>query len=453
MAIIMNCVSLSQLEDEIRFDAQYYMPDNMLFEEEIQEFPTILLGNVALITDGQHGYFKLDEKSEIRQITAKCIKDGVVDKSKADHLSILTHSKNLRSSLKQNDILITTAGTIGQVGLVTDDIPPANIDQDIGRIAIHNSDVSPFFIWAFLQSKFGRFQIERAITGQIQTHLSLNKMKKLRIPLLSNHKEVEEIVSRFLASKKVAKESYVCAQQLLEAELGLDKISFQKPVGYTARFSEAMTGGRIDADYFQPQYSVARAFVQAYPGGYEPLLNCAASLRPNIDPSKAPNHLFNYIELSNINASLGIVEGFLPSLGANLPSRAKRQVKTGDVIASAVVGSVDKAAIIAEEQNGFLASTGFFHLRPKSVSPVYLLMLVRSQCVRMQFQQQSTGGILSAVPDSRLKHVIIPKLPVALQEEIDCLVTKSHSAKHTSDVLLERAKSCVAQLIEEAVKS
>ena len=28
------------------------------------------------------------------------------------------------------------------------------------------------------------------------------------------------------------------AQQLLEAELGLDKLTFQKPVGYTARFSD-----------------------------------------------------------------------------------------------------------------------------------------------------------------------------------------------------------------------
>ena len=84
---------------------------------------------------------------------------------------------------------------------------------------------------------------------------------------------------------------------------------------------------------------------------------------------------------------------------------------------------------------------------------MYLLMLVRSQCIRMQFQQQSTGGILSAVPDSRLKHVIIPKLPVALQEEINSLVTKSHSAKHTSDVLLNQAKTRVEQLIEEAAKS
>ncbi len=101
--------------------------------------------------------------------------------------SSLTHNNNLRSSLAVNDVLVTTAGAIGQIGLVTEEIPPANIDQDIGRISIHNNGVSPYFVWAFLQSKFGRFQIDRFITGQVQTHLSLRKMKKLRIPLVSNH--------------------------------------------------------------------------------------------------------------------------------------------------------------------------------------------------------------------------------------------------------------------------
>ena len=79
-------------------------------------------------------------------------------------------------------------------------------------------------------------------------------------------------------------------------------------------------------------------------------------------------------------------------------------------------------------------------------------MLVRSKCVRMQFQQQSTGGILSAVPDSRLKHVIIPKLPQSLQSEITELVKLSHSAKRQSQKLLEQAKTRVEQLIEEAVQ-
>ena len=78
-------------------------------------------------------------------------------------------------------------------------------------------------------------------------------MKKLRIPLLSNHAEVESIVENFVASKKAAKDLYKQAQQLLESELGLDKLSFQKPMGYIAWLSELELSRRADADFFNPE--------------------------------------------------------------------------------------------------------------------------------------------------------------------------------------------------------
>ncbi len=78
-------------------------------------------------------------------------------------------------------------------------------------------------------------------------------MKKLRIPLLSNHAEVESIVENFVASKKAAKDLYKQAQQLLESELGLDKLSFQKPMGYIAWLSKLELSRRADADFFNPE--------------------------------------------------------------------------------------------------------------------------------------------------------------------------------------------------------
>ena len=114
MAIISQ-INISEIEDETRLDSQYYTPENILFEKEIKSFQTVCLGAVALITDGQHGYFKLDNNSEIRQITGKCIKEGLVNKTDADRLSLLTHNNNLRSNLVVNDVLVTTAGLLGRL--------------------------------------------------------------------------------------------------------------------------------------------------------------------------------------------------------------------------------------------------------------------------------------------------------------------------------------------------
>jgi len=70
----------------------------------------------------------------------------------------------------------------------------------------------------------------------------------------------------------------------------------------------------------------------------------------------------------------------------------------------------------------------------------------------MQFQQQATGGILSAVPDGRLKYVIVPRFPQKLQDKVTDLVAQAHKSKRESDALLEQAKARVEELIEEAIE-
>ena len=69
----------------------------------------------------------------------------------------------------------------------------------------------------------------------------LSELKRCRIPAITLQikTEIDETVQRYYdCCKRVVKQAYEKAQHLLESELGLDKLSFQKPVGYTARFSE-----------------------------------------------------------------------------------------------------------------------------------------------------------------------------------------------------------------------
>ncbi len=440
----------SEIEDDIRIDAEYYHPENKLLAQELDLLHTVPLGSFAFITDGQHGYFKLDPNSEIRQITAKHIEGGLINKDDADHLSIETHIKNLRSSLCEKDILITTAGTIGRIGFVTKDIPPANIDQDLARIAIRNGSINALFLWVYLQTRFGQFQIKRFTTGQVQQHLSLAKTRKLKVPDVEWQQDIVELAESSIKKRFHAKNTYLQAQSLLESELGLDKLTFDKPVSYSSPYSACLSEGRIDADYFQPKYLQIRSLIESYPGGYDCLLSYCDVLAPNFDPRKHPKETFNYIELANIEASIGLVEGFTEDLGLNLPSRAKRMVAHGDVIASSVVGSVEKSALITDE-DGYLASTGFFHFRPKNISSEFLLVLIRSVFVRMQLQQQATGGILSAVPEQRLCHIVVPRIPKALQDEITLLVRQAHKARKESKRLLGQAKHRVEALIKEAI--
>ena len=70
----------------------------------------------------------------------------------------------------------------------------------------------------------------------------------------------------------------------------------------------------------------------------------------------------------------------------------------------------------------------------------------------MQLEREATGGILSAVGQRRLRHVVIPIIPKELQDEIAQKVGESHAAYREAETLLEKAKRCVEELIEQEAK-
>ena len=67
---------VSAIEDEFRIDAEYYRTDYIEYARELNLIDSTPLGHVAYITDGQHGYFKLDPQSDIRQMAPKLSSSG-----------------------------------------------------------------------------------------------------------------------------------------------------------------------------------------------------------------------------------------------------------------------------------------------------------------------------------------------------------------------------------------
>ncbi len=450
MAVI-NHIHISELEDEVRFDPQYYSYENMFLEEEIKAFPTIYLGSVATITDGQHGYFKLDENSEIRQVTARCIKEGLIDKTNADRLSHITHNNNLRSSLAVNDVLVTTAGTIGQIGLVTEEIPPANIDQDIGRISIHNNGISPYFVWAFLQSKFGRFQIERFTTGQVQTHLSLKKMKKLRIPLVSNHIEVEEIVKRFVESKIAVKKLYTHAKQILESELGLDKLRFDKPMGYTAWFSELEVSRRTDAHHYQPIFAQLQKHLAKFP--IKRIREISLYNRRGIQPIYVENGSYAVVNSQHLGPKHINYDGLQKTTLHDFNSSPEAHIQSNDLLIYTTGAYIGRTNVYLDDIPAFASNhVNILRLSP-DIDHAYMAIVFQSIIGQFQTQKHARGSAQAELYPADIDKFVVPLLSSNKQQEIGNLVRESLSKQRESSQLLNQAKSRVEQLIEEAIQA
>lgn len=124
-------------------------------------------------------------------------------------------------------------------------------------------------------------------------------------------------------------------------------------------------------------------------------------------------------------------------------------LRTGDVIASTVEGSLDKIALVSEEYHGAIGSTGFFVLRPRTFPSGYLLALTKSVIVQEQMRCASSGTILAAVPAKSLRNIIVPNVPPDKRDKIAELVQRAHTARREAKAILEKAKRAVEIAIEE----
>jgi restriction endonuclease S subunit len=442
--IICSIIQKSQLEGATRLDAEYYQPEYLEIEERIKKLKTFVLGEISFITDGQHGYFKLDENSEIRQITAQHIIDGFIDKTNADRLSKETHEKNLRASLKENDIVLSTVGTVGNAGVVTKEIPPANLDQNVARINLNIKDLDPWYLVVFLNSKYGQLQINRNITGQVQQRLSLETLRHLEIPIISEQEHVGNLLKNSYKALTLSKSLYSQAEDLLLGELGLKNFKLEEELSYIVNLSDVKSAHRADAEYFQPKYD--ELIKRIAKNEHEKLIKLANRVKTKIKP--IPDRLYKYIEISDIDISDGFVD-FNEIIGQELPANARIPIKGVELVISKVRPTRGAISILPPDFNkDFICSSAFSVFTVSGPLKEYLFVVLRSIIGKIQFEKPTTGTSYPTITDQDVENILVPILPQSFQQKIADLVLQSHQARKKAKELLEKAKREVEEFIE-----
>lgn len=282
----------------------------------------------------------------------------------------------------------------------------------------------------------------------IQSNFSPAQFKQIKIPIFSAElqKEIEIFLLESYGSLKKSKSIYSQAENLLLEELGLKDFEHEVGLWSMVNLSDVRKFSRLDAEYYQPKYAALISKIKR--GDAKLLSGIIENVPAKFDPGKEPSDTFRYVELSNVDSSIGIIDGFSEVLGREAPSRAKRALKIGDVIVSSVEGSLGKVALVGREQNGYLASTGFFQLRSNEILPEVLLVLAKSLVFQMQLEKMCAGTILTAVPKKSIQDVFVPVIPKPIQQKIAGLVRESHVARRKSKELLSEAKKKVEEMIE-----
>jgi hypothetical protein len=443
----------SSLESLNRLDSQYYQPHYLEMAKILDSTSPLLLNNISkeIKSYGAYdltNYFEYKNEG-IPYIRCINVKNGYVDFSEILKIDKEANTLLFKSEIEPGYLLLSMSGSIGNTAVASSFWNyPINSNQDVAKIVLQ-SGFSPHYVSFFLNCKYGRFQTERMPVGSIQQHLFLWQIALLKIPLF--HK-LQDIIHDLggLFNKILDKVDNLRnkGESIINSEFDFStKMDFRHK--YIVNYSHIHFRNRLDSEHFLPKYELLRKKIHEYPDGFIRIVDIAENSTEKNNPKEKPENEIEYVELSNINESIGTIEDSSRILGKDAPSRARMVLHKGDVIASSVEGSLDKVALVPEEYDGAIGSTGFFVLRPRNIEPGYLLALMRSDIVKEQMRCEASGTILTAVPAQNLKNIIVPDISKQKREEIHNFVIKAHEEKKKAIALIEKGKRAVEMAIEE----
>lgn len=144
---------------------------------------------------------------------------------------------------------------------------------------------------------------------------------------------------------------------------------------------------------------------------------------------------FFYIDISSVDRISKKIISPQRIIGKDAPSRARKLIKTGDVIVAMTRPNLNAVALVGSEYDGQIASTGFEILRSNGVDPRWIGYLVRTN----EFIDAMTSLVQGALyPAIRGKDVRAHQIPVAPLNEQRRIADKLDATLARVDTLNDR---------------
>ncbi len=367
--------------------------------------------------------------------------------------------------LNYGDVLFNRTNSyefVGRTGIFYNNRENFVFASYLVRLVCNKEILLPEYLTVFLNTHIGKKEIRRRARPSInQANVNPEELKEIKIPIfpMEFQLEIQNLVKDSHKALEESKELYKKAEETLYLELGLDpKNPLQSLLDsktnnptkslnisiHTLKESFLKTG-RLDSEYYQSKYEDIEKFIKSYPNGYDSFSNIINNKDTNFTPKNNEN--YSYIELANIGNNGNISEP-ISDLGKNLPTRARRIVSKGDVIISSIEGSLSSCALITQEFDKHLVSTGFFVLNSKLLNGETLLVMFKSQIFQEYLKKFPSGTILCAINKEELSKILIPKIDPTTQEKIAKYIQESFNLRKKSKQLLDNAKIKVEEQIQ-----
>lgn len=179
--------------------------------------------------------------------------------------------------------------------------------------------------------------------------------------------------------------------------------------------AQLQKAGRWDIDFHLPPEGI-RNFA---PDSLRRVDAVAITSKDKRDPTKKPEEVFQYIDISSVDVTTGTILSPQEITGEEAPSRARKVVRAFDILVSTCRPTRGAIAVVPVELHNQIASTGFSVVRAnEGTNPFYLHYALRLASTLEQFRKWSTGSSYPAILDDDVNKTLIPVPDLEVQDTL-----------------------------------
>jgi restriction endonuclease S subunit len=457
----MQCFVVLTDKIERRLDPYYYRPDFNRLYREIQKlkYETIQVKDIADVICGPFGS-SIKVKDYV-DCGVPLVRIANIDENQellSKEMTYITKdlAKRLESyQIKKGDLVISQRGTLGLVVKITDFFNGGIISANF--IAIKNlKEVTPNYLKVFLSSKYGRVQLIRKISGQVQTKITTEDIKSIMVPIppLETQNQIVNIMQSAYHQKK-QKETE--AQKLLDSvnnyvldELGIKLPELKDKMCYVVNADE-VESNRADAYYYQPKF---KEIEKSTRNGKYKINELKDTFEGNMVKGLLPSDEekdgdVKVLQIRNILKN-GLMDLDEYTTAKNIFSQ-EHKINKDDVIVVITGATIGKVGLWNSKEEFYLGGDMVKFKTNNNFNPYYVQAFLLSNCGQYQLLREITGATNKHLSPDDVRLIKIPTPPIGTQnkiaEEVKSRQVKAKQLQEEAKQILEQAKQEVEKII------
>lgn len=453
-----SIINHSDIRGVSRLDAEYFQPKFLKLQKNLDKKKYKQLHELCeFICTGPAGSALLASKyvtSGIKVYRPVDLNGWTCENTNAVAVSEeYCREKHLRL-YRSGDILITRIGDI-KLGIVNEKNDSlVTISPNLVALRVRKELLDPFFLLAFLNTKFGLPQIQRSKKIASLSSVGIKQIANILVPTppLKEQKKIGNLVKRGLKKIQLAKLLYSQAEKILIQATGFDKpeeSQLSTVIGHT----KLRLASRADAEYFLAQKYTMREPIKSIQIGE--IARIFRGIEPGSNEYQKRGKLF--LRVSNID-KYGLLEKSQKYISHELYKklRKKYQPRIGEILL--VKDGKPGVGFVASKPIEGIISHGIARLKldkslprtklVRGLPPEYISLCINSPVCQSQIKADRDGSLVPHWKIEQIKKLEIPVIPPKERKSALRNIKKSNTLFQEGKKDLRQAAQQAERLIE-----